>query len=78
MKSATKSTILALALLSISIVVVMAAGITAEWLTAEARVIGLVILPTGMVAALLVLYFDWRANMRRRVSAERAEHRKAA
>jgi hypothetical protein len=30
-----------------------------------------VILPTGIAAGLLVVYFDWRAKLRRRVMAAR-------
>ena len=48
------------------------------WLTSEVRVFGLVMLPTAIVAALLVVYFDWRAKLRRRVLAERDVYRKAA
>ena len=78
MRKVDKATIVALALLFVSIWVVLAAGITAVWLTEEVRVFGLVILPTGIVAGLLVVYFDWRAKLRRRVVAEREEHRTAA
>jgi hypothetical protein len=66
------------AVLFVSIWVVLAASITAVWLTAEVRVIGLVMLPTGIVAGLLVVYFDWRAKLLRRVLAERDVYRKAA
>jgi hypothetical protein len=68
-----RSTVLAIALAFVSIWVVMAAGVTAVWLTEEVRVVGLVILPTAIVASLLVLYFDWRAKLQRRVLAERDE-----
>jgi hypothetical protein len=34
-------------------------------------VVGLVTLPTAIVASLLVLYFDWRAKLQRRILAER-------
>ena len=78
MRKVEKATVVALALLFVSIWVVLAAGITAVWLTEEVRVLGLVILPTGIVAALLVVYFDWRAKLRRRVLAERDTYRKAA
>jgi hypothetical protein len=66
-----KSTLLAIALAFVSIWVVMAAGVTAVWLTEEVRVVGLVTLPTAIVASLLVLYFDWRAKLQRRILAER-------
>ena len=67
----TRSTVLAIALAFVSIWVVLAAGVTAVWLTEEVRVVGLVILPTAIVASLLVLYFDWRAKLQRRILAER-------
>jgi hypothetical protein len=76
-RKANKATIVTLALLFVSIWVVLAAGITAVWLTEEVRVFGLVILPTGIVASLLVVYFDWRARLRRRL-AERDGYRAAA
>ena len=78
MRKANKETILALALAFLSIWVVLAVGATAVWLTSEVRVFGLVILPTAIVAGLLVVYFDWRAKLRRRVLAERDTYRKAA
>ncbi len=68
-----RSMVLAIVLAFVSIWVVMAAGITAVWLTQEVRVVGLVILPTAVVASLLVLYFDWRAKLQRRILAERDE-----
>jgi len=73
-----KATIVALALFFVSIWVVLAAGITAVWLTEDLRVVGLVILPTAIVGALLVVYFDWRAQLRRQVGAERDRQRTAA
>jgi hypothetical protein len=66
-----KSTILAVALAFLSVWVVMVAGLTAVWLTKEVRVIGLIALPTAIVASLLVLYFDWRARLQRRIVAKR-------
>ena len=78
MRRANKETIVALALALFSIWVVLAVGTTAVWLTSEVRVFGLVILPTAIVAGLLVVYFDWRAKLRRRVLAERDTYRKAA
>ena len=65
-----RSTVLAIAL---AFLVVMAAAITAVWLTEEVRVVSLVILPTAVVASLLVLYFDWRGKLHRRIVAERDE-----
>ncbi len=66
-----KSTILAVAIALVSIWVVLAASITAVWLTEEMRVVGLVTVPPAIVAGLLVLYFDWRAKLLRTVRAER-------
>ena len=77
MKEVDKTTVVALLLLFVSIWVVLAAGITAVWLTEEVRVVGLVILPTGVVAGLLVVYFAWRDNLRRRALSERDGHRTA-
>jgi hypothetical protein len=45
---------------------------------AEVRVFSLVILPTATVAGLLVVYFEWRAKLRRRVLGERDAYGKAA
>jgi hypothetical protein len=73
-----KATVVALALVFVSLWVVLAVGIAAVWLTEEVRVFGLVILPTGVVAGLLVVYFGWRDNLRHRALAERGEHRPAA
>ena len=57
---------------------IVTAGITAVWLTEEVRVFGLVMLPTAIVAGLLVVYFDWRAKLLSPIRDERNEHRKAA
>ncbi len=65
-----KSKVLAIALAFLS-VWVMASGMAAVWLTEEVRVVGLIALPTAIVASLLVLYFDWRARVQRRILAER-------
>lgn len=78
MKRATKQTVIAAVLFFVSIWVVIAAGITAVWLTQEVRVFGLVMLPTAIVAGLLVVYFDWRAKLVSRIRDERNEYRKAA
>lgn len=63
--------ILAVALAFVSVWVALAAGLTAVWLTEEVRVFGLVMLPTAVAAALVVLYFEWRGRLMRR---SRAEH----
>jgi hypothetical protein len=72
-KNASKAASMAVLLVFISIFVVLTTDIIAAW-----RVFELVVLPTAILAALLVLYFDWRARMRRHVLAERNEQRKAA
>ena len=69
---------LAVALAFVAIWVVLAAGATAVWLTAEVRAFGLVALLTAIVAALLVVYFDWREKLLRRMLAEPKDYRKAA
>ena len=78
MKKATQSEIVAIVLGFISLLVVMIAGSTAVWLTSEVMVFGLVVLPTVIVAGLLVVYFDWRAELRNRILADREDHKKAA
>jgi len=65
-----RSMILALALTFLSLWLVMAAGMTAVWLTEEIRVFGLVVVPPVIVASLLVLYFDWRRELLRPMVAE--------
>ena len=78
MKTARKTTIVAAMLFFVGIWVVMAAGITAVWLTEEVRVLGLVMLPTVVVAGLPVVYFDRRAKLLSRTRDERHEYRNAA
>jgi hypothetical protein len=58
----------------VSLWIVLAASAAAVWLTEEVRVVGLVILPAIIVGALLVLYFDWRTSMRRRILAPHADN----
>jgi hypothetical protein len=77
-RTAKKETILAVALALVGIWVVLATGATAVWLTGEVRVFGLVALPTAIVASLLVVYFDWREKLLRRMLAEPKNHQKAA
>ena len=73
-----KATVLAVVLAFVGIWVVLAVGATAVWLTGEVRVFGLVALPTAIVASLLVLYFDWREKLLRRMLTDQKEYRKAA
>ena len=77
MRKVNKATVLALALACCILWIVLAVGITVVWSTAESRVLGLAILPTAIVAGLLVVYFDWRAKLRRRVLGERDTYGKA-
>lgn len=72
------ATALAVALPFASIWVVLATGATAVWLTGEVRVFALAALPTAIVASLLVVYFDWREKLLRRMLVETKDHRKAA
>ena len=78
MKKATTSEIVAIVIAFITIFVTLTAGVTAVWLTSEVRVFGAVMLPTVVVAGLLVVYFEWRAKLRQQVLADRDDHRKAA
>ena len=45
-------------------------SIAGVWLTNDLRAVGLVIMLTTPIAAGLVAYFDWRANLRRKALAE--------
>lgn len=76
MKQARRSTILAVAIAFVGLWAVMTASITAVWLTEEVRVVGLVAVPTGLVAGLLVVYFEWRTKLQPRIRERRedAEH----
>lgn len=56
---------------------VAVAVITAVWLIHDVRLFGLVMIPIAIVAALLVVYFDWRAKVFSEICAERNEQRKA-
>ena len=64
-----RTAIAALALAFVSVWVALAAGLAAVWLTEEVRVVGLMV-PTAIVASLLVLYFDWRERLLRRMLAD--------
>jgi hypothetical protein len=77
-KKATTSEIVAIVLAFISLFIVMIAGSIAVWLTSEVRVFGLVMLPTAIVAGLLVVYFDWLAKRHDRILADRDNRKKTA
>ena len=78
MKRAVKSAIVAIVLVSLSILVVLTAATMAVRLASEVSVFARVILPMAIGAGLLVVYFDWRAKLRNRILADRDDHRKAA
>ena len=59
-----------------SVATLLLLSVTAVWLTSDLRVIGLVIMGVGPITAGLVAYFEWRPNLRRRMSA--TQHRRAA
>ena len=65
-----QSSILAVVLGFAGLSAVMAAGLTAVWLTEQLLVLSLVILPSIVVATLLVLYFEWRGKLRRQAWTE--------
>lgn len=67
------ASILPVALALVSVWVALAAGIATVWLTEGVRAAAPVILPAAVVAALLVLYFDWRTTLRRRMLADRTD-----
>jgi hypothetical protein len=65
LKKETQSQVVAIVVAFVSIFVALTAGAAAARLTSEVRVFGLVMLPTAIVAGLLVVSFDWRAKRRR-------------
>lgn len=67
-----------MALAFFSMGIVLAVGIATVWSRSDLRVIGLVVAPTAIAAGLLVVYFNWRAKLRRRVLRERDAYRQAA
>lgn len=44
----------------------------------DASVLWLGIAPAAVIAAAMVMYFKWRANLRRRILAEAEDYRRAA
>jgi hypothetical protein len=72
------NTVVAVVLFLVSKWVVMSAEIAGVWLTEELRVFGLVMLPTAIIAGLLVVYFDWRAKLLNQIRDERNQYQKAA
>ena len=78
MRKAKKATILAVALAFAGIWLVLSTGAMALWLTTEMKVFGTVALPTAIVASLLVVYFDWREKLLRRMLDEPKDYRRTA
>lgn len=74
MKSASREEIAAVWLFFVSLLVAIVAGLTAVWLTAEIRVFGIVLFPTVAVAAMMILYYDWRPKLSRRSRSEAEMH----
>jgi hypothetical protein len=62
----------------VTLLAILALGIAAVWLTSGVRVFGPGIVPAAVVAAALVAFFGWRANLRRRILAEAEDYRRAA
>jgi hypothetical protein len=77
-KKVSKASVVAVVLFVVSLAVVLTVGIIAVWSTEEVRVLALVILPTAVVASLLVMYFDWRAKLLNRIRDERHQYRQTA
>ena len=66
--------ILAAALALAGVGVVLTVRLNGVWLREAVRAVAQVLLPTAMAAMLLVLYFDWRRHLMRRVQAEGDRH----
>jgi hypothetical protein len=47
------------------------------WVTGDVRVVGLGLIPAGVMAAALVGYFEWRTDLRRRILSDSSGHRAA-
>jgi hypothetical protein len=58
-----------------AIILATAAG---AWLTDDLRLVGVAIAAMMPIAAALVGYFEWRANLRRSVLADSEDARRAA
>jgi hypothetical protein len=54
--------------------VALTAGLTRAWLPEAVLAVARVGLPTAVAATLLVLYFDWRRRLMRRVRADDNHH----
>ena len=54
--------------------VALTAGLSGAWLPEAVLAVARVVLPTTVAATLLVLYFDWRHRLMRRVQADGRHH----
>ena len=54
--------------------IALTAGLTGGWLLEVVLAVARVALPTTVAATLLVLYFDWRHRLMRRVQADGRHH----
>ena len=70
MRKVGKAAILAVAPAPAALWVILNMGATAVWLAGELTVFGLVALATAIVASLLVVYFNWREKLLRRMLDE--------
>jgi hypothetical protein len=57
---------------------VAGAVVTTVWLIENVRLFGVVMVPTAIAAAMLIVYFDGRATLLGESLTERNEQRKAA
>lgn len=61
-----------------TVAAIVLASLAGVWLTNDLRIVGLVIVGITPIAAGLVGYFEWRANLRRKVLDERQDERRVA
>jgi uncharacterized membrane-anchored protein len=61
-----------------TVAAILLASVAGLWLTNDLRVVGLVIVGITPIAAGLVGYFEWRANLRRKALADRQDDRRVA
>ena len=53
-------------------------GVGAAWLSGDARMFGVVGLAAAIVGGVLMVYFEWRARLRRRMLEDVSRERRAA
>ena len=61
-----------------TVAAIVLASLAGVWLTNDLRIVGLVIVGITPIAAGLVGYFEWRANLRGKVLDERQDARRVA